>query len=185
MANRLNGWWYAPDAYLTQEHRRDNARLVKAYFTALGWSVNAICALLGNMDVESTINPGLIQGRKTELDPAEDGYGLTQWTPASKLINWAERESYTWRNDGNTQCKRIEYEWQNELQWEQNIAMSFAEFATSAEDIAYLTRVFCRNYERPGDPNMPERVARAQKWYRLLYGLPVWLLFQFRKNRRC
>ena len=78
MAYVLDGWYYAPDAYLTKEHRENNAKLVHKFFRGQGWSYHAICAMLGNMEVESSINPGLIEGRKTTLDPDSDGYGLTQ-----------------------------------------------------------------------------------------------------------
>lgn len=182
MANQLNGWWYASDAYLTQEHRRDNAKLFHTFFAERGWTINAICAMLGNADVESTINPGLIEGRKTTLNPNSDGYGLTQWTPASKLVNWAELNGLAWENDGNTQCQRIQYEMEGEYQWITNVDITFREFSQSFESLEYLTIAFCRNYERPEDPDYATRVARAKKWYKYIRGLPVWLLFQFRKR---
>lgn len=182
MANQLNGWWYASDAYLTEEHRRDNAKLVRDFFAARGWTINAICAMLGNMEVESTINPGLIEGRKQSLSE-DDGYGLTQWTPYTKLSNWATRDGLVWMNDGGTQCKRIQYEMENELQWITNIDISFRDFSQSTESLQYLTIAFCRNYERPKNPDYAQRVANARKWYKFLHGLPVWLYFQFKRRR--
>lgn len=184
MANMLNGWYYAPDAYLTKEHRQNNAKLVKAFFRSMGWSYNAICAMLGNMEVESSINPGLIEGRKTTLDPDKDGYGLTQWTPASKLINWANKNGLSWRNSGNTQCQRIQYEMLGEYQWVQNVKISFGEFAKSTASIDYLTRAFCRNYERPADPDFDTRIANALYWYDFLKSqIPVWLLWKIKEGR--
>lgn len=184
MADMLNGWYYAPDAYLTGEHRQNNAKLVKAFFRAKGWSYNAICAMLGNMEVESSINPGLIEGRKTTLDPDKDGYGLTQWTPASKLVNWANRNGLIWRNNGNTQCQRIQYEMLGEYQWVQNVKISFGEFSKSTESVEYLTRAFCRNYERPADPDFDTRIANALYWYDFLRTrIPIWLLWKMKEGR--
>ena len=185
MAYVLNGWYYAPDAYLTKEHRENNAKLVHKFFRAAGWSYHAICAMLGNMEVESSINPGLIEGRKTTLDPDKDGYGLTQWTPASKLINWANANGLIWLNNGDTQCKRIQYEMLGEYQWIQNVPISFAEFAHSNASIEYLTRAFCRNYERPADPDFDLRIANALYWYNYLKSKPpIWLLWKMAKEGR-
>lgn len=179
----LDGWYYAPDAYLTREHRQNNAKLVKAFFRSKGWSYNAICAMLGNMEVESSINPGLIEGRKTTLDPDSDGYGLTQWTPASKLINWANKNGLIWLNNGNTQCRRIQYEMLGEHQWIQNVSISFGEFAKSTASVEYLTRAFCRNYERPADPDFDTRIANALYWYDFLKKqIPIWMLWKMKEG---
>lgn len=43
--------------------------------------------MLGNMETESTINPGIWQSLNS--GNASGGFGLTQWTPATKYINWA------------------------------------------------------------------------------------------------
>ena len=78
---------YSTNAYLSLSQMRGNAQYVMDLFQARGWSKNAIAAMLGNMQVESTINPGLWQGFD-EFD-YDGGYGLVQWTPASKYIDWA------------------------------------------------------------------------------------------------
>ena len=44
--------------YLTRSQMADNARYVFNFFRKLGWTSNAICGMLGNMERESTINPG-------------------------------------------------------------------------------------------------------------------------------
>lgn len=185
MADIVDGWWFANDAYLTEEHRQDNALKVYYNFRGYGWSFNAICAMLGNMEVESSINPGLIEGRKTTLDPDSDGYGLTQWSPASKLLDWAEGLGLDYRS-GNVQCYRIDRESLNNYQWIENYNMSFVEYRVSTRDIDYLTRVFGANYERPTKPDWDSRIANSYKWRDYILanakGLPVWLLFKFKKK---
>ena len=54
---------------------QNNAVLLWSYFKAQGWTLNAVAAMLGNMQSESTINPGIWEG----LDPFVGGYGLVQW----------------------------------------------------------------------------------------------------------
>lgn len=56
----------------------DNARNIFTYCWQVGWKRYAICALLGNMQAESGLNPG-------RHEDGGDGFGLVQWTPASVL----------------------------------------------------------------------------------------------------
>ena len=49
-----------------------------AYFMSKGWTAEAVAGLLGNQQVESTLNPGIWQ----DLTPG-GGWGLVQWTPSS------------------------------------------------------------------------------------------------------
>ena len=71
--------------YLSQSDMKSNATIIWDYFyQKLGRNVNSVAALLGNMQGESTLNPGLIEvgGGTTS---AGAGHGLVQWTPASDL----------------------------------------------------------------------------------------------------
>ena len=65
-----NGWYMATDSRigpysivgnaLTPE-QENNANIVRSFFINEGWTLNAICGMLGNMMGESTINPAFIQ----------------------------------------------------------------------------------------------------------------------------
>ena len=68
--------------YLSQGEMESNAKEIYTYLSDKGWTLNAISGLLGNMQRESTINPGLWQSLKE--GNYSGGYGLVQWTPASK-----------------------------------------------------------------------------------------------------
>lgn len=70
------------DGFLTEEQMNENATIIYNRLIEKGWSSNAICAVLGNMQPESyTINPGKRQ------DYGGPGYGLVQWDPASKYLD--------------------------------------------------------------------------------------------------
>lgn len=56
----------------------DNARNVFTYAWQVGWKRYAICALLGNMQAESGLNPG-------RHEDGGEGFGLVQWTPERVL----------------------------------------------------------------------------------------------------
>lgn len=159
--------WIGGNKYLSMEEMQNNAQMLSAYFLSHGWTLNAISGMLGNMQSESTINPqiweGLIEGN------LEGGYGLVQWTPATKYINWAGSDYML----GDRQCDRIIYEIENNLQWisTTQFPMSFQEFSTSTDTSYNLGLAFLANYERPLDPNQPIRGEQAEYWYNYLGGI--------------
>lgn len=183
--------WIARNGYLTAAETEENAGMVYGFFNARGWTINAIAAMCGNMQGESGINPGIWEN----LQPYAGGYGLVQWTPYTKLSDWATAQGLTWLNDGNTQCERIDYESLNNLQWFYNAEVgmappiTFTQFATSALSVDTLTMYFLYFYEHPANPTgvLATRQAYARHWYELfshLTAIPLWLLFKFNDWRR-
>ena len=67
----INGFWLSPDQRIGPWHiaggtvtqaQKDNANAIKSFFVdGEGWTLNAVCAMLGNMMGESTLNPAFIQ----------------------------------------------------------------------------------------------------------------------------
>lgn len=160
--------WIAKNAYLTRNEMKHNAKLIWQFFGSRGWSLNAVCAMLGNMETESTINPGIWES----LVAYGRGYGLVQWTPYIKYSEWA---GTGWENNGNKQCERIIYEKDNGLQWFKNTAVTpvnppitFAQFSTSTLPVETLANYFLWYYEHPEVPNQPNRGEQAKKWYEYL-----------------
>ena len=107
--------WTGRNGYLTESEMHANGIEIYQYFSSYGWSINAICAMLGNMQSESGVNPGIWEG----LTPFGGGYGLVQWTPYSKYKNWAGTQ---WENNGPLECARIVFEFNNGLQWDTSSA---------------------------------------------------------------
>lgn len=104
-------WHYRNEPYgfeMSSVEAQDNARNVFTYCWQLGWTRYAICALLGNMQAECGLNPGLHEIGGT-------GYGLVQWTPESVFdaVMTAVYGTYTAadRTDGHRQmmCIFAEY----------------------------------------------------------------------------
>ncbi len=158
--------WIIKNAYLTMEEMQNNAQLVFAYFWNRGWTLNAIAGMLGNMESESTINPGIWEG--LIAGNLDGGYGLTQWTPATKYIDWAGADY----ENGDKECSRIQWERDNEQQWgiEPEYPITFKQFSTSTESPEYLAYAFLYNYEKPGDWNQPNRQTQARYWFDYLGG---------------
>jgi hypothetical protein len=146
-----------------------NAEYILDYLSSRGWSKNSVCGMLGNMQTESTINPGIWQN--LDQNNLNVGFGLVQWTPASKYTSWATSNGYQW-NDIKGQLNRLDYEIQNGLQWisTSDYPISFQQFKTSGQTPEYLAQAFLRNYERPANQNQPNRSTQARYWYDLLSG---------------
>lgn len=184
--------WYNDNRALNREEMEHNALLIYKRFSGL-WHSNPIFAALGNMEAESTINPGRWQ---TSFPPyhKSSGYGLVQWTPWTKYSQWAGKN---WEGNGDLECDRIEYEWRNEMQWVKKINISFDAFTQSDASIEYLTEVWVRNYERPAVVNLEPRIKAALYWAKYLEdvepsptpppeqfrGIYLWLRF-YLKNKR-
>lgn len=157
------------NAFLTREEMTVNARIIYGYLTGRGWSPTAVCGMLGNMETESTINPGIWQN----LDEGNTslGFGLVQWTPATKYLDWCEPRGL---DPAHLTAALARIEWEMEAGEQfyptDSYPMTFPEFKTSTESAGHLAQVFLINYERPADQNQPARSTQAEAWYELLKG---------------
>ncbi|ORX49608.1 hypothetical protein BCR36DRAFT_583693 [Piromyces finnis] len=145
------------------------AKEVYNFFKGYGWTKNAICGLLGNMERESGLNPNINEYG------GGSGYGLVQWTPGSVLKNWANARGYDYRTV-KTQCLKIqsEYDLQNKNSDEKlyykttSCNLTFSQFISSTKTPEELAECFMRNYERPGVEALADRKAYARKWFNSL-----------------
>lgn len=139
------------------------------------WTVNAIAAILGNMQAESTINPGRWQS--DSVGWMEGGYSLVQWTPATKYIKWCSNNAYSDPSEMDAALARIFYEVRNNLQWigvGQWSNMSFKEFTQSNDTPENLAKAFLLCYERPANQSTSVqnyRASLARNWYNYIKGI--------------
>ena len=145
----------------------ENAKEIYNFFKSRGWTVNAICGLLGNMHWES-------DGLQPDINEmGGGGYGLVQWTPGTKLKSWAEQRGLNYRTV-NTQCQRIQYELDNGIQYYKNKCSykNFKAFSQSNDSPETLTRCFMTDYERPYEPtaHLSDRIKYANFWYNYFTG---------------
>ena len=152
-------------AFVACEDMNSNAKYIYNFFRARGWTAQAICGMLGNMQGES----GII----ADIDErgGGGGYGLVQWTPKLKLVNWANARGLNYRSV-DTQCQRIQWELENGEQFYRTNAypLTFRQYVASTQSAAYLAKVFINNYKTPANPNQPNRWAWATNWYNTLAG---------------
>lgn len=95
--------------------------------------------------------------------------GLVQWTPYTKYTEWVSGDPSTMDNN----LSRIIYEIENNLQWIATSAynFSFEEFSKSELSPYELGLAFLANYERPAEPNQPQRGTQAEFWFEFLGGV--------------
>lgn len=162
---------------LTMDQMKVNATYIYSYLLDKGWNINAISALLGNMQAESSINPGRWQSDRVGGDSTSHGYSLVQWTPYTKYTNWCSEQGYSDPSEMDSALARIIYEVEQNIQWigvGNYYGMSFKEFATSEETVSYLAIGFLLCYERPADQSesvQNYRASLANSWYEYLTGV--------------
>lgn len=202
-AEIYNQYWISTDTYLTQDHRDNNAKLIADYFYYLGWTREAIAGMLGNMDVESSVNPAYIEGHTyhTLIDnntclnvPNNKGVGLVQWTGdtptppvGQKLASFAIRYSHQWY-DGMIQCFRIEREYDINIQFEpgtvDGVYWDWETYIQSTESPETLAKVWQKRYERGGS-DTTTRQQKARYYYSVIRKqIPIWLMFHMSKKRK-
>lgn len=159
----------ANNTALTGALLAQNAKCVYDYMRAKGWSKNAICGMLGNMEYESTINPGRYGSNGTNTNV----FGLTQWNPGTKYTNWAALNGYNSSTLMKGQLERILYEItapSSDGQWfgrSPYTGITFRDFTTSTDSAANLASVFRVNYENSGSGDSLRR-QYATNWFNTL-----------------
>lgn len=179
-----NGYWYGNyflSSANTEEYemKKTNAAFIRNRLLDAGWSKNAIAGFLGNVDSESGLNPGIWQSGDT--GNTSGGYGLTQWTPATKYLNWCDDNGLVY-HEMESALARIFYEIDNGLQWVRRSEfnkMTFKQFIISNEAPALLARCFVASYEIPRSylnggadrqATYERRGNNAEKWYEYCFG---------------
>lgn len=157
---------HSKNKFLTLPEMTDNAQYIMDYLITKGWTKESICGMLGNMQTESTINPGIWQS----LDEGNPrlGFGLVQWTPSTKYTDWCKANGLVY-NEMDSNLKRIIYEVEQNIQWISS-EMSFKEFTQSKQKPYDLGMLFLKAYERPANPVQPERGTQAEYWFTKLTG---------------
>ena len=164
----MAGWIYG-NRYLSQSEMENNAKLVQSFLLSRGWTNNAIAGVLGNMQSESGINPGIWQSLNE--GNYSGGYGLVQWTPATNYIDWANANGYS-ITDGNAQLLWIDTQTTVVGQWIKttNYNISFADFKKSTLSPEYLASAFLSNFDRPKVELHEQRQGQARTWYNYITG---------------
>lgn len=163
--------WIKGNRYLSIGEMQNNAQIIFNTLLSKGWTKNAIAGMLGNMQKESTINPGIWQN----LNPNPLlGWGLVQWTPSTNFTDWAAANGYA-NDDGDAQLLWIDTVTASVGQWipTTQYPETFGEFKVSTQTPEYLADCFLKNFERPKEIDQPDRQQYARYWFDWWEGSPV------------
>ena len=162
--------WIKGNRYLSQQEMENNAIIVRNFFNDRGYTLEAICGILGNMQQESTINPALWQN--LDYGNVRLGFGLVQWTPSTKYTDWADAHGYA-HDDGDWQLVWIHDETAPSGEWIPTslYPMTWSEFIVSKQTPEYLASVYLKNFERAGNEQEQLRRQYARNWYEFLSGI--------------
>lgn len=193
----------------TSSNALHNAEVMRDVLGAWGWTLNAVCGLLGNVEIESGYNPWRWQGDNvlSSTSPNIDissahAYGFFQFDPAGKYIHSPTAQAYPEyapnfsnrtgaASDGVSQLKFINGG-HGGYYATSAYPLTLEQFKRSRNDPRYLARAWLMNYERPADPSatIATREAAAAYWFTKLGGgpihgdLPVWLIAKITRQRR-
>lgn len=167
-----------------------NAKYIYSYLISQGFTKNAACGVLGNMQQESGINPGIWQSTNNTTK----GYGLVQWTPATRFLEYAVENGIIGTASAtainavtNSNPKKLMDAELNCLLWccthgdyfkpiaggsmdHTGYRLSFSEFKASTLDAGILAKVFHDHYERSAADatRLEQRATKARNWYATL-----------------
>lgn len=171
---------------MTDQFAIDNAFMIWSILSNLGWTVEAVCGLLGNVQIESGVNPWRYQydsiQSRSSAQTWGGGYGLVQFTPCRKYQQDSRAMAMTGygpnysdqtgsNDDGTAQLRFIDQyaDYEPDLP---SYPMTYAEYKASTLSADYLAEVWFYNYER-GDPtSLQQRKDAALYWYSVLQGTP-------------
>lgn len=177
------------NAYLTQSEMENNATEFYGYFNSKGFTIESVAGMLGNLQQESNINPGMKQTAS-----ASSGWGLIQWTPSSNLTDYATAHGSDWAT-GEIQTQLMWDEIINGYggQWIPKPSLGYvytgAEFS-QLTDVAEACKAYLYERERAGVEALDKRLTYASNWYEYLTGvtpptpptptkrkgMPIWMM---------
>ena len=166
----------------TDPEAQENVLKMMSVLAPLGWTINAVAALAGNQYAESAFNPWRWQ---SDTVNTSSGYGLFQYTPATKYINSSIAAGYNGfqpnypmgaggQDDGDAQLLFMHNNVDGGYIRTNAYPLTMQEFRESTLDPGYLALAWLYNYERPLDPTATaaERAAQARWWYQFLVDHP-------------
>lgn len=168
---------------LTETQINGNVDAFAAYFDGY-MTLEAMAGILGNIQRESQLNPGQLEGGKG--GSKDYGYGLIQWTPGSIIVNWSGARGLNWY-DGDVQCYRIKCEGEA-IEGAGGTWLTTSEYPYSWTEFCALTdsaeacKAYLAERERAGVAALEERLEYTAHWAEYLGAhppvkkLPIWLI---------
>lgn len=164
---------------LTTAQKKENVLMFFNYFNGY-MTLQAMAGILGNIERESQLNPGQIEGDSqynVGWDTIRRGHGFIQWTGGKNgtnpLLDWKGGKINDKWADGDFQCYRIKCEGENtegaggtffpkgtyRYTWKEFCALT---------DVEEATKAYLHERERAGVAALDDRITFAKKWFDFL-----------------
>lgn len=197
-AELYNGWYVSakwsdigPSTGSYSSYQEHNATLLHDWAIGQGWTENAAAAMIGNVQVESGIDPARSYpkignslatiGNTYASNYPDNAYGLVQWKGRGRtdpnnnqLVGYAIRYGYQWY-DGEIQLQRLTWEYTNSQKFHpqtvDGVYYTFASFASSTATPETLAKVWLVCYEGTYS-FLSNRQNNARTWYNYFGGQP-------------
>lgn len=155
--------WISGNRYLSRAEMQNNVNLQFQQLHDYGWTNEAIAGLLGNEQHESSINPAIWQNLHQAVS---NGYGIVQRTPSTNETAWLSQNGYA-VDSGEGETAHLQYDVEHNTQWRatSDYNFTFAQYIKMNYSVDYMTKAFCKNFERAGVEAMDYRIAYAKVWY--------------------
>ncbi len=168
----------------------DNASEIwRTLVNTYGWTENSASAVIGNFQHESALNPGQFEHGKNYS--MSDGFGLGQWTPATKISNYigstnkndmadgAKQMLYFLASPGQYSTYFLNPDGSSRYYSETGLPYitNMADFSRSNASIEKLTKLWAICWERPGSAeyhrSISARIDYATHWFNEFSGSPT------------
>lgn len=164
---------------LTEAQMKSNATYIYNFLKGKGFTREAACGVLGNFEKESHMNPGIWH----TVDVITKAYGIAQWKPGTKFINWAYDLSVIdeptakavddLANGTSAQKKNLMDAELAFMLWYGTTGEGFIknddwdwdEYKGSDDLVRTLAKVFNTYYENSGSDG-EDKADYAEKWYK-------------------
>jgi surface antigen len=185
VAQDSEGWYYRiTKSYgaLSTSQKENNAILFYKYFSNT-MTLAAIAGILGNIERESQLNPGQVEGDSqynVGWSDLQRGHGFIQWTNSSNpnsnpLVSWKDGATNNKWASGTFQCYRIACEGSATEgaggTWIKNTTMGYTytwEEFCNLNNYEEATKAYLHERERAGVAALSDRLQYAKKWYDFL-----------------
>ena len=194
-----NDWYVSPTwsdvgpsygSYSNEQ--KHNVDKIYTIFHALGWTDNAIAGMLGNMQVESGLDPACsypkIGNTMADIDNThaenypDNAYGLVQWKGRgsvdpdnNQLVGYAIRYGYEWY-DGDIQMNRLTWEYQTPAKFHNQtvdgVYYTFSSYASSTSSPSVLAKAWMVCYEGTYSV-LSNRQSNAEYWLTYIQSGPT------------
>lgn len=179
-AKETGGYGRTSDAALS------NTVEIYKLLQSCGWTLNAVCGLLGNIEAESAYNPFRWEGDSVQPKGTSKaiGYGFVQFTPAAKyqksafaatLTGFAPNYSDSAGKLTDAAAQILFINAKADYYSTAAYPINYSQFKKSTLNAGELAAAWLYNYERPAAPQatIKQRQEAAEYWFMTLQAVKI------------